>query len=201
MNYVLAGGLKTAAIILIIMNLGACGGSNGESLPTSTSLPLPVSGVDSSPPPAPEPTPEPLPVPEPTPEPLPVPEPTPEPVPVPEPTPEPEPVPVPEPTPEPEPVPEPTPDPVTTGSATLNWLPPTENVDGTVLGDLAGYKIYYGTSPDALTNVISINNPGLTAFVIENLPGNTTYYFVITAFNSNAIESSFSNLVSKDISG
>jgi len=138
-------------------------------------------------------------VPEPTPDPVPVPEPTPDPVPVPEPTPDP--VPVPEPTPDPVPVPEPTPDPVPTGSATLNWLPPTENVDGTGLQDLAGYKIYYGTAPDALTTVISINNPGLTAFVIENLPGNTTYYFAITSLNSKAIESSFSNIVSKDISG
>jgi hypothetical protein len=113
--------------------------------------------------------------------------------------PEPDPVPVPEPT--PEPVPEPDPVPVNTGAATLNWLPPTEYVDGTVLDDLAGYKIYYGTAPDALTNVISISNPGLSAFVIENLPGNTSYYFAITAINSKAVESSFSNIVRKDIQG
>ena len=67
--------------------------------------------------------------------------------------------------------------------------------------DLAGYKIYYGTASDALDNVISISNPGLSAFVIKNLPGNTTYYFAITAVNSKAIESSLSSIVSKDIPG
>jgi hypothetical protein len=31
------------------------------------------------------------------------------------------------------------------GQATLSWDPPTTNVDGTPLTDLAGYKVYYGT--------------------------------------------------------
>jgi hypothetical protein len=114
-----------------------------------------------------------------------------------------EPIPI-EPSPtEPTPVaPEPTPVPVpipTTGAATLNWLPPTENMDGSALEDLAGYKIYYGTSPNSFPNVISISNPGLSSFVIENLPDNITYYFSITALNSNGIESRFSNIVSKNI--
>ena len=87
----------------------------------------------------------------------------------------------------------------TTGAATLNWLPPTENIDGSMLDDLAGYKIYYGTSPDSFPNVISISNPGLSSFVIDNLSTNTTYYFTITALNSNGIESRFSNIVSKNI--
>jgi len=87
----------------------------------------------------------------------------------------------------------------TNGAATLNWLPPTENMDGSALEDLAGYKIYYGTSPNSFPNVISISNPGLSSFVIENLPANITYYFSITALNSNGIESRFSNIVSKNI--
>ncbi len=32
------------------------------------------------------------------------------------------------------------------GDATLSWDPPTTNADGTPLTDLAGYRIYYGTS-------------------------------------------------------
>lgn len=89
----------------------------------------------------------------------------------------------------------------TTGAATLNWLPPTENADSSTLEDLAGYKIYYGTSPDSFPNVISISNPGLSSFVIDNLPSNITYYFTITALNSRGIESRFSNIVSKEIQG
>jgi len=93
-------------------------------------------------------------------------------------------------------------DPVSgTGVATVNWTPPTENVDGTALVNLSGYKIYYGTSPNSLINTISINNVGLTSYVIENLESNTTYYFGITAINSNGIESPFSNVVSKYASG
>lgn len=88
-----------------------------------------------------------------------------------------------------------------TGVASINWTPPTENTDDTVLTDLAGYKIYYGTSPDSLTNVITINNVGLTSYVVDILPTNTTCYFSVTAFNSNGIESGFSNIVSKQSSG
>ena len=32
------------------------------------------------------------------------------------------------------------------GSMTLSWTAPTENTDGSQLNDLAGYKLYYGTS-------------------------------------------------------
>ena len=87
------------------------------------------------------------------------------------------------------------------GVATINWTPPTENTDGTALVDLAGYKIYYGTAPDSLHNNVIINNTGLTSYVIDNLDNNTTYYFSITAVNSQGIESPFSNIVSKQASG
>ena len=92
-------------------------------------------------------------------------------------------------------------DPVSgTGVATLNWIPPTENIDGSALTDLSGYKIYYGTSANALASVISISNPGLSTIVIDNLANNTTYYFAITAISNN-IESGLSNVVSKYVPG
>jgi hypothetical protein len=88
-----------------------------------------------------------------------------------------------------------------TGTATLNWLPPTENTDGSVLTDLSGYKIYYGTSPDTLTNIVSNIGIGVTTYVIDNLQTNTTYYFSMTSVNQNEVESTLSNVVSKYISG
>jgi len=89
------------------------------------------------------------------------------------------------------------PDPVqTTGTATLNWMPPTENTDGSALIDLIEYKIYYGTSPDTMTNEIPNISIGLSTYVIENLQTDTTYYFSMTAINSTGIESTFSNTLS-----
>ena len=85
------------------------------------------------------------------------------------------------------------------GTATLSWLPPTENTDGSAL-TLAGYKIYYGTSADNYTTVVNIDNPGLATYLIDNLPAGNTYYFVITAIDSNGIESAYSEVGSKTIS-
>lgn len=78
------------------------------------------------------------------------------------------------------------------GSATLSWNAPTQYNDGSPLNDLAGYKIYYGVQQGAYPNEIRIDNPGITTYVIEDLSPDT-YYFVATAFNSNEVESQFSN--------
>ena len=84
------------------------------------------------------------------------------------------------------------------GTATASWNPPTTNTDGSTLTDLAGYKIYYGTASGVYDYVTVINDPGLTSYVIENLlPGD--WYFAMTAFNSNGIESSFTPEATKTI--
>jgi len=87
---------------------------------------------------------------------------------------------------------------VSLGSVTLNWTPPTQNTDGSVLTDLAGFKIYYGTSPDNYPNQITIDNPGITSSVVDNLTPNT-WYFVSTAFTSSGEESDFSNMATRTI--
>ena len=88
---------------------------------------------------------------------------------------------------------------VATGSATLTWTPPTQNEDGSPLTDLAGYKIYWGTTQGSYPNSATLNNPGLTSYVVENLLSGNTYFFVTTAFNSGGIESQRSNVASKTI--
>ena len=85
------------------------------------------------------------------------------------------------------------------GSVTLSWTPPTENTDGSPLTDLAGYRIRYGTSSGSYPNQISIDNPGLTTYVVENLVADT-YYFVASARNAEGAESSFSNEVQRTVS-
>jgi hypothetical protein len=86
---------------------------------------------------------------------------------------------------------------VATGSATLTWTPPTQNTDGSPL-TIAGYKVYWGPSAGSYPNSVTLNNPGLTSYVVDGLvPG--TYFFAATAFNSTGAESSLSNAASKSI--
>jgi hypothetical protein len=74
------------------------------------------------------------------------------------------------------------------GHATLTWVPPTQNTDGTALTNLAGYRIYYGNQANELTQTIQINTAGTTDYVIGNLtPG--IWYFAISAFSSAQTES------------
>ena len=85
---------------------------------------------------------------------------------------------------------------VSLGSVTLNWTPPTENDDGTTLMDLDGYRIYWGTTPGNYPNSVTIDNEGLTSYVVDNLaPG--TYEFVATSFNVAGVESVYSNPATK----
>ena len=73
-------------------------------------------------------------------------------------------------------------------SFTVAWQPPTENEDGTPLTDLAGYRIYYGTTSGKYSDEVLLNSPGLTSYVIDNLaPG--TYFLVMTSINSRDMES------------
>jgi len=83
---------------------------------------------------------------------------------------------------------------VGTKSATLSWKAPTVNSNGSALTNLAGYRIYYGTSATSLTRSITINSVGVTTDVVTDLsPG--TYYFALMAFNTVGIESKLSNVV------
>jgi hypothetical protein len=84
------------------------------------------------------------------------------------------------------------------GAATLSWYPPTENADGSHLGNLVGYRIYYGKTATKLNKSITINNPGLTRYVVENL-STARWHFAISSINSAGIESQRSKTVSKRV--
>ena len=85
---------------------------------------------------------------------------------------------------------------ISLGSATLSWTAPTHNEDGTTLTDLAGYKLYWGTTPGSYTESVTIDNPSVLTYVVENLaPG--TYEFVATSFNTSGVESRYSGAATK----
>jgi hypothetical protein len=87
---------------------------------------------------------------------------------------------------------------VATGTATISWIPPTHNTDGSPLTDLGGYRIYYGTSQTNLAQMVELSNPGLTSYMVQNLSP-ATWYFSMRAFRTNGTESEPSNVASKTI--
>ncbi len=85
-----------------------------------------------------------------------------------------------------------------TGAVTIDWTPPTRNSDGSVLTNLAGYRIIYGQSATALTRTVQISNPGTSSYVLENLsPG--TWYFAMKSYTSSGTESVPTKAVSKTV--
>lgn len=78
----------------------------------------------------------------------------------------------------------------TNNIATLSWDPNGES-------DLAGYKIHFGMKSGSYTKtvdigLISVKNNRVT-YVIKNLTPGETYYFAVTAYNKDGLESGFSN--------
>jgi hypothetical protein len=83
------------------------------------------------------------------------------------------------------------------GSARLSWTPPTSRVDGTPLGsDLAGYKVYRGTTSRTYDTVVDLANPLTTNHFFDQLPPGR-YYFAVSAYDSQGVESGYSTEVDK----
>jgi len=80
----------------------------------------------------------------------------------------------------------------TISSATLTWDPNTES-------DLAGYKVYRATASGAYGAPLATLQGNVTSYVAAGLQAGTTYFFVLTAYDSTGNESSMSNEVNKSI--
>lgn len=86
----------------------------------------------------------------------------------------------------------------TDGTATARWTAPTNNTDGTAYVDAVGYRLLYGTSPGNLSTQISVTPASTLSKLVTNL-AQGTWYFAITAVNSQGIQSDRSPTVSKVI--
>jgi hypothetical protein len=73
------------------------------------------------------------------------------------------------------------------GRIDLSWDPSTDP-------NLAGYKVYYGTTPGKYGPGIDVGN--VTTFSLTGLIKGKTYHIVVTAYNKSDQESRFSNEVS-----
>ena len=88
---------------------------------------------------------------------------------------------------------------IATGSATLSWRAPTQNEDGTVLTNLAGYRVRYGTSTSALNQMVTVGSASTTTVTIQNLAAGT-WYFTLSSLTNVGVESAQTTPVSKTIS-
>ncbi len=77
-------------------------------------------------------------------------------------------------------------------AATLSW-------DAGRGSDPAGYKIYQATAPGAYGAPIAAVPVNVTDYTVRGLESGTTYFFTVTAYNADGVESSLSNEVSKTI--
>ncbi len=57
-------------------------------------------------------------------------------------------------------------------SVSLTWNPNTEP-------DLAGYKLYMGTSPGSYSQIFDVGH--VTSYTVSSLVAGDTYYFALTA--------------------
>ena len=95
-------------------------------------------------------------------------------------------------TPPPPPAPAPPPAPSRTASATVTWNANTE-------ADLAGYRVYVGTTSGTYNFAGPFEITNGTSFTVPNLPVGTTYFFAVTAFDKAGNESTKSGEVSKSL--
>jgi hypothetical protein len=79
----------------------------------------------------------------------------------------------------------------TGGTIILDWDAPTTNADGTALTDLVGYKIYYGTASRVYNHSIDVGN--VNTYTLTGLAKGQTYYAAVTAYDTSANESGYSN--------
>lgn len=79
-----------------------------------------------------------------------------------------------------------------TSSATLTW-------NAVTASDLAGYKIYRATTSGGYGAPIATVQGNVTTYIASGLQSGTTYFFVVTSYDTAGNESSFSNEVSKSI--
>ncbi|HET7202979.1 MAG TPA: putative Ig domain-containing protein, partial [Steroidobacteraceae bacterium] len=86
--------------------------------------------------------------------------------------------------------------PEVSGSAVLTWQPPQQNVDGSALTNLAGYRVRYGQSVSALSQVLDLPSPAYTTVMIEQLASGT-WYFGVEAYTDANVASTLSSLVQK----
>lgn len=85
-----------------------------------------------------------------------------------------------------------------TGSATLAWIDPTLNTNGSSLTNLAGVHLFYGQSQASMTNEITVPSTSENTYTVTGLASGT-WYFAATAYNTAGVQSALSAIGTKTI--
>jgi|ADGO01.1.fsa_nt_gi hypothetical protein len=80
------------------------------------------------------------------------------------------------------------------GTAVLSWELPSN--DSETLGLLAGFRIHYGVDQNVLTETIEVRNPGVSTYVVDNLPPGK-YFFAVRTVTSTGDQSALSNVIAQ----
>lgn len=88
-------------------------------------------------------------------------------------------------------------EPAATNGLELQWVIPTENMDGAP-SNPTGYLIAYGTSANVLHHSVYVANPGLDRYVFDDLDAGT-YYFAVRVLAADGSLSALSNVVSASV--
>ncbi len=81
-------------------------------------------------------------------------------------------------------------------SINLTWSPPSTRADGSYLppSNLAGYRIYMGTSNSNLKPLVDLMDDEITKYTVDNLAAGS-YYFSVSAYDTDGLESGLSQIV------
>ena len=87
-----------------------------------------------------------------------------------------------------------------TQDVALSWTAPVEREDGTPISmsEIAGYRVYYGTSEGNYPNKLDIADSYNMQATLSNLVSGT-YYIVVTSYDMDGRESAFSEVVTKSV--
>ena len=79
----------------------------------------------------------------------------------------------------------------------INWTAPLRNTDGTIITDLAGFRVFYGTSSRQYSSDFPIASATQTStvFNVLRIPSGSTVFVTMTALDRSGNESAYSNEV------
>ncbi|TNE83582.1 MAG: fibronectin type III domain-containing protein, partial [Gammaproteobacteria bacterium] len=85
-------------------------------------------------------------------------------------------------------------------AALLSWTAPLtrENGESLSMGEIAGYEVSYGLSPDNLNQNLAIGDASAEQLMIDQL-GAGTWYFAIRTLDTDGNRGSLSEVVAKVI--